>query len=191
MEERIFEREEREGKYPRIECEETREGGRRQAVLIFRREELLYDIRNYCFIEGHLLTEDNGERRHTVQDVGEEGNVDRVTRLLDLAHADIRERLYPFTEREIRSAVIADRLRERAVYGIVLNVPEEFSQTTLTLLGRLIHELLVCTAVADWMSITNPAKEETWLRKREGLLARIAEVRARRRGRVRLRGHWI
>lgn len=174
-----------------LECGESAETGKRQVAIILTREALLYDIKNNCYTEGHIMTDSPEEQRHTVQDVGEESNVDRVTRVLDLAHADVVERLYPFTEHETRHPVVDDRLRERPVYGIIMNVPVDFSQTTLNLLGHLIHELLACTATADWMSITNPPKEATWRLKAESALNRINEVKGSRKKRTRIRPHWL
>ncbi|ROT10033.1 hypothetical protein EEL33_01175 [Muribaculaceae bacterium Isolate-037 (Harlan)] len=165
--------------------------GKRLVVIILKREQLLYDIKNYCYIEGDIMPEDTQHSRHMVQDVGEEGNVDRVIRILSLAHADVVERLYPFTQHEIHHPVVDDRLREKPVYGIFLNVPETYSQTTLNLLGGLIHELMVCIAIADWMSITNPPKEETWKRKAEATLTRINQVKSQTRDRSRIRPHWL
>ena len=136
------------------------------------------------------MPEETQHSRHMVQDVGQEGNVDRVTRVFDLAHADIVERLYPLTQHEVHHPVLDDRLREKPVYGVILKVPDDFSQTTVNLLGKLIHELLVCTATADWMSITNPPKEVTWRLKAEAVLTRINQVKGMRSGRSRIRPHW-
>lgn len=174
-----------------IECGRSDDSGKKLVAVILGREDLLYDIKNNCYVEGHILIDGHDEVRHTVQDVGEDGNIDRVIRVLDLAHADIVERLYPFTLREIEHPLVDDRLRDKPVYGVFMNVPESFSQTTLNLLGKLIHELLVCTATADWMSITNPPKEETWKRKTEAVIMRINEIKSNRKSRTRLRPHWI
>lgn len=165
--------------------------GKRVVAIILKREELLYDIENCCYIEGDILPEDTQHSRHMVQDVGQAGNVDRVTRILDLVHADVVEKLFPFTQREIDHPVVDDRLRGKPVYGIFLSVPESYSQTTLNLLGKLIHELMVCWATADWMSITNPAREETWRGKAESVIVRINQVKGRTRERLRIRPHWL
>ena len=141
---------------------------------MFKREQLLYDVKNYAFIEGSVLDTESNHNRHMVQDVGDDGNVDRVTRVFDLTIAKCKELLYPYTKRDIHRSVLDDRLREPGVYGIVLEVPITFSQTTLNLLKKLVHEYLVCEAVADWMSITNPAKTETWKSKAE---AAVSEIR--------------
>lgn len=172
-----------------IECGERTESGTCEALLIFKREQLLYDIKNYCYIEGHLLGMEQDEVRHTLQDVGEDGNGDRVTRVLDMAHTEAVEMLYPFTKVELRDRVLDDRLREKEVYGIVMKVPEEFSQTTLNSLEKLVHEFLVCRAVADWMSITNPAKAEIWRQKAEEAKEQIRSKPRLRRGVLRRKLH--
>ena len=162
------------------------EEGRQVGVLIFRREQLMYDIKNYAYIEGSVLPkETEAHNRHMVQDVGEEGNEDRVSRVLDLCHAQAKEALYPYTKHKIHNPEIVNRLNKPRIYGIVLDLPAGFSQTTLILLERLIHEYMVSMVMADWMSITNPAKEQTWRVKaqeaeegmRSCLSARIGKFR--------------
>ena len=170
-----------------MSCFLENEDGTQIAVLMFKRAQLLYDVKNYAFIEGSVMDTKSNHNRHMVQDVGEEGNVDRVTRVIDLTIAKCKELLYPYTKRDIHRSVLNDKLREPGVYGIVLKVPTTFSQTTLNLFEKLIHEYLVCEAVADWMSITNPAKMEIWKSKaadaereiRVNLNTRISRTRRR------------
>ncbi len=172
-----------------MSCYLDEQNGTVEAVLSFKRDQLLYDIANYAYIEGHVMETENTHQQHTVQDVGEEGNVDRVTRVLDLNVAKCREMLYPFIKHEIHRHELDDTLKETPAYGMVLKVPQGFSQTTLNLLGRLIHEYLVCKSVADWMSITNPAKAQTWESKAEEAERGIRSSLHARRSRVRRRCH--
>ena len=138
-----------------MSCFLEEKDGRLNAVLGFKRDQLLYDIKNYAFIEGSVMDTESNHNRHMVQDVGEVG--------------------------------LNDNLREPPVYGIVLSVPLDFSQTTLYLLENLIHEYLVCKAVADWLTITNTAKAQVWEAKAEdaeseiriNLHNRIAKARRR------------
>ena len=159
------------------------------AVLIFKRDDLLYDIKNYAFIEGSISETDSNHVRHTIQDVGEDGNVDRVTRVLNLTVAKCKEMLYPYTKHNIHRQELDDKLREPGVYGIVMRVPKEYSQTSLNLLEELIHEYLVCTVVADWMSITNPTKAEMWKGKAESASREIKTGLNSRMQRVRIKTH--
>lgn len=170
-------------------CNFDKEKGTVEAVLSFKRDQLLYDIRNCAYVEGHVMDGDGLHQRHMVQDVGEDGNVDRVTRVLDLSVAKCREMLYPYIKHEIDRPELDNGLRETPVYGMVLTLPGDFSQTTLDLLERLIHEYLVCRSLADWMSMANPAKAEVWAVKAAEAETGIRSALHARMGRSRLRLH--
>ncbi len=160
--------------------------------LSFKREELLYDVKNLCYVEGDLLQEGNAHNPHIVFDVGEKGNVDRVTRVLDVTHAALVEMLYPYTMREIPVSDMVrpldDRLRERETYYIHLTLPEAFSLTTVHLLEHLVHEYLVTAAVADWLGITNPGAAGKWQEKLGVYGEKLREVIQNRteRGKIKL-----
>ncbi len=174
-----------------VECGESDKQGRRIAVLLFKHEDLIYDIANMAFVEGHIMVDADDEIRHTIQDIAQEGNRDRVERVLDTAHAIITELLYPYTKEEIRRAVVDSRLPRRHVIGIRLEIPNEFSQTTLNLLERLVFEYFVCDVLQDWLSVTNPQKSVVWKDKREEIRVMIRRCVTNRRGnkRVRIRQH--
>ncbi len=176
-----------------IECIDNGDDSRIKALLLFKKEELLYDVKNLAYVEGHILPEEDNEIRHTLQDIGERGNIDRVIRVFDKAHAILTEALYPFTKRDLIHDVLDDRLLDREVFGIGLNLPSEFSQTTLNLMERLIHEYLVCDVLQDWLSITNTKKAQVWIDKREEAKAQLRQCVTLRRGRkkVRIRPHWF
>lgn len=175
-----------------MSCELQKEGGKLFAVLSFHREQLLYDIRNASFIEGSVIDPETPEhKRHMVQDVGEEGNVDRVSRILDLTVAKVKELLYTVTHYKIDRISLDDKFKEQKVYGIILKVSEDFSQTTLNLLEQLIHELLVCEAVAEWMRLTNPGKAESWKQKAMETTDEIKRSINVRASRSRIRQHWL
>ena len=160
-----------------------------EAVLLFNREQLIYDIRNVAFVEGDIMPEDQQHERHTVQDIGEAGNIDRVTRVLDLAHSECVEWLYPFTKRRIYRDCLDDRLTAKKVYSIFMTVPKDFSQTTLNALEKLVHEYLVSSVIADWLSIANTKKAAVWEEKKENLKTAIKNKPRMRRGRLRIRKH--
>lgn len=162
-----------------------------KVTLAFKREELLYDIKNAAYVESHVLAPDAEHAKHMVADVGEDGNVDRVTRVLDLGVSMCREMLYPWAKKDISKTAFDDTLKEREQYQIEMQVPATFSQTTLTLVERLIHEYLVCRGVADWLSITNPEKSETWLAKAAEAETEIGTAIHSRMERKRIRQHFL
>lgn len=155
-------------------------------TLTFKRQELIYDAANYSFVEGDIMKADDEHARHQVSDIAQKGNIDRVTRVLNLAHAECVEMLFPYTHEEIadKQEALNDVLTSPEEYHIVLQLPNSFSFTTVKLLQNLIHEYLVCRVLADWMSITNPSSEANWERKFESLQSKIRTSLVSRTGKV-------
>lgn len=174
-----------------MNCCVENEGSTLKVTLTFLREQLLYDIKNYAYVESHVMPPETEHAKHMVADVGEEGNVDRVTRVLDLGVSLCREMLYPWAKREIENTEYDDTFAERKQYVITMNVPSTMSQTTLAFVERLIHEYLVCRGVADWLSITNPQKAETWLAKAAEAESEIRTAIHSRMERTRIKQHFL
>ena len=164
------------------------EKGRTEKVinveLSFKRSELLYDIENYSFVEGDIMETENVHARHQTMDAGQEGNENRITRILNLAHWECVEMLYPYTKEQCTNTTLDDTLESPDTYSIKMKLPVVFSGTTLNLLKGLIHEYLVCRAMEDWMSITNPKSQENWRDKLINLKTRIQTCLMSRRGPV-------
>ena len=155
-------------------------------LLRFKREELLYDIGNYSYVEGDIMPTQDEHERHQVIDVVEDGNVDRVTRVLDLAFAQCVELCYPYSKVPVEDGTeLDDTKSEPSVYELRLRLPDGFSQTTVTLLEKLIHELLVYKVMADWMSITKPTSKQNWEEKIQEIEGQVIGTLNCRRGRVR------
>lgn len=171
-----------------LECRPL-DSEKQEALLLFRREQLLYDIRNIAFVEGDTMADDKYHLRHIVQDIGEEGNIDRVTRVLDLAHSECVELLFPFTKRRVIHDCLDDRLIDKKLYSIFMAIPIDFSQTTLNALEKLVHEYLVCRVIADWLDFTDAKKSAVWKEKIEGLKTAIKSKVRMSRKRTRIRNH--
>lgn len=156
-----------------------------EVTLAFKREEILYDVKNYCYIEGDIVPEGEEHSRHQIHDVGESGNVDRVTRLLNLIHTECVEMLYPYSKTEISRDTYDNDFEEPEEYIITLVLPDGFSQTTIDLINKLIHEYFVSKVIADWMSITKPTSQKNWEDKTVALKTKIQTSLMSRRGAVR------
>lgn len=164
------------------------EASNKHVTINLLRKELLYDISNYSFVEGDIMDVDDEHKRHQTIDVCEDGNIDRVTRVLNLGHSEVVELLYPYTKRECADSETRDNgLESRDVYLVDMYVPETFASSTIELLKNLIHEYLVCRVLADWMSITNPGSKNKWEEKMEDMRGKMRScvnsrmVRLRRR----------
>ena len=156
-------------------------------TLTFKRSELLYDVANYSFVEGDIMKADDEHARHQVFDITQNGNVDRVTRVLNLAHAECVEMLFPYTKQELpdRQDSLNDKLIAPEEYHIVMNLPNGFSFTTVKLLQSMLHEYLVCRVLSDWMSITNPSSQANWEAKFRELKTKIQTSLVSRAGKIR------
>ena len=159
---------------------------RKRVTITFKRDELLYDIRNYSWVEGDIMPAKDEHDRHQVMDVGEDGNVDRVARVLDLSFAQCVELCYPYSKVTVGDETETDdTLNAPATYVLRLRVPDDFAQSTVTLLEKLIHELLVYKVMADWMSITKPDAKANWQEKIQEMETQIVSHLNFRIGRVR------
>lgn len=158
----------------------------RIVTLKFKRSELLYDVSNYSFVEADILPQDAEHVKHQVFDIVQDGNVDRVTRIINLAISECVEMLYPYTRQDIggQAKELNDILIEPEEYVISLSLPSTFSMTTVDLLENLIHEFLVCRVLEDWLSITLPQSMERWSNKVLGLKDRIRTSLVSRTGKV-------
>ncbi len=144
-------------------CRPAGEDARKSATVTLLRSELLYDIANSAFVTGDVIGEENEHAHHLVTDVTQEGNIDRVTRMLDLAFADLDEKLYPYTKGDIEDGTEADdKMGETEKYVLSLSLPSSFSATTLRLVAKLAHEFLVCRVLHDWLGVTSPENAAVW-----------------------------
>lgn len=153
--------------------------------LTFNTSELMYDIKNCAYIEGNIMPDD--EKKFQVRDIAEDGNNDRVTRVLNLAHAECVEMLYPYTKMDVSSAEKDNILELPDIFKIDMNVNSGFSQTTINMLSILIHEYMVNRVVADWMSINKPESQANWEFKLEETRYKIKSAIVHRQGMIKRR----
>lgn len=160
----------------------------KRATLKLSTEELLHDIANMAYVEGDLIDGGNEHAAHQVRDICEDGNRERVLRVVDMAVAKCRESLYPYTREDAEDGTELDNVPdEKEEYVISMLLPEDFSKTTLDYLNKLLHEYICCAAIADWMTIANTDKVRvaTWAAKEEEAQEQVMKIINLRRCRVR------
>lgn len=169
--------------------------GTKTVVLTFLRSELLNDLDQYGFVEGDVMRIGDPKSeadeylqhgKHQVQDITQDGNVDLVTRWLNLKLAWCSEALFPFTKDPVLDNVtLDDILDDPETYSIIMTVPEDFSDTTVVYLEELIHNLLVWWVLYHWLSITKPEGAEKWLAAEQGAEEDLKKTLAKRCGKTR------
>lgn len=160
----------------------------REVRLRFMREQLLYDIRNYAYVEHDIMPDTTGKdgsinhAKHQTADIGEEGNVDRVSRVLTLVLSEVKDLLYPYTKEAPVEEEVDDVLQEPISYEMLLRVPDTMSRTTIHYLCNLIHEYMVYRVLSDWLMITNPQAAAAWQLRAETAKMEINKTKNLRRG---------
>ncbi|MGN0318287.1 MAG: hypothetical protein ACI4E1_10200 [Lachnospira sp.] len=152
--------------------------------LTFNREQILYDVKNIAYIEGHKLDEKQQHIQHTIVDICEDGNIDRVNRVLYSVYLSVIELLYPYTKNEIMDNELNNDMREPEEYVINMIVPETMSQTSINMLNTLIHDYFVVYVIYDWIGILIPDASQYWMLKLSGIEKDIISVKNRRQGTI-------
>lgn len=167
-------------------CKSPQERRKKLVFLIFHRKDLLYDIENIAYVQGDVMKTNDEHDRHQVIDIGQDGNVDRVTRILNLAYQECVDFLYAYTKADVFKASSLDNtFGAPEHYKMRLLVPPDFSKGTVALLKNLIHEYMTCRVIEDWMSITNPQAQPIWKNKLEEIEEAIISCMNARGGRIR------
>lgn len=161
----------------------------RAATITLKRAELLYDIGQDSYTEGDLMPEDSGHAQHLTQDIAECSQIDRTTRIMDLAYSECVELLYPYTKVQIdkeEGLTLDDKLSETEEYVFQLeNLPVTVSATSIELLRNLLHEYITCRVLQDRLDITKTEVSERWQRKLDEIKRGISGVLCRRIKKVR------
>lgn len=117
-------------------------------TLVFKREELLYDAENYSFVEGDIMQAEDEHARHQVFDIGQDGNVDRVTRILNLVHSECVEMLFPYTKEEISDKqepfIVFPFLIPQRLKALTCTLFQYLSSMTINLTSYFPHILCIC-----------------------------------------------
>lgn len=157
-----------------------------QVSLMFKRDELLHDVSNNSWVQSEVSASDNVNAKQELKDIVQDENLDRVLRVLQLAHQECMELLYAYTHTDIVGGEhLDDAFADPKNYVIDMKVPTTFSRTSLEYLVHLVHEYLVCSVLSDWTGIVMPENKVLWTQRLEDITDKITATINRRSGRVR------
>lgn len=145
-----------------------------------KKKALLYDIANIAFVIADT-GDDLNHSLHRVRDVCEEGNLDRVARVLGLAYSQVIAILSPVIDSPEINV-------EKDFSEVPRNYPIDFSDNpdlkfVLTAEMKLkiketVHEYMVAMVLADWLGITYPVAADVWKDRAEQALVSLKEIAA-------------
>lgn len=140
-----------------------------------KKKDLLYDIANMAYIIA-----DTGEYgRHTlhrVRDICQDGNIDRVSRILGLSYATLLSVMIPILEAP-KIDVNRDFSSSPHDYCFNFNTKGNLKRALTTeiklKIREICHEYMVCMVLADWLAVTLPEAADVWKFRAEKALETI------------------
>lgn len=120
---------------------------------------LLYDISNLAYLIADT-GEDGRHTLHRVRDICEDGNIDRISRLLGLAFTEILDILKPIVESPAMD-VNHDFTAVPRDYEIKFRKETKLSSVVRMRIKETAREYMVSRVLADWLSLTLPETAET------------------------------
>ncbi len=171
-----------------------------KVMLEMQKEELVFDIRNtaYSFADSQRTFGMDEHTLHQVFDVGEDGNRDKLARILDSAVEDCKETLYRFTKAEMLGGgfdsneweeCIGAPCNEEDAYYLVMRMPKGFSSTSVHTMMVYIHDYIVNQALYEWLMVVYPSGADRFWALAEEKKKKIKEAANRSAQKSRIRLH--
>ena len=152
---------------------------------------LLYDIANMAFTIADCGDPAN-HSLHRVRDICEDGNIDRVSRILALAYANLLAALLPILKAPPKPGRDSDShkkdcpgdeetersrdyyffFRKNGAMKFILTKERELK------IKEFAHEYMVCMVLADWLGVTLPEAADVWKFRAKGALEALKEESA-------------
>lgn len=141
---------------------------------------LLYDISNMAY-----LIADTGDHSnhslHRVRDICQDGNIDRVARVLGLAYSQVLVALLP-----ILAPPRLDIEKDQSVvpHDYIINLRKDadmkfrLTKERQLKIKETVHEFMVAKVLADWLYVTLPPAADVWKYRAEVSLEALTDLAA-------------
>ncbi|WP_321331873.1 hypothetical protein [uncultured Bacteroides sp.] len=142
-------------------------------TITLNREAILYDIGNIAYITGDLMHSDVKDQSG-VQDVNNEGNIDKVTRILNKSFNELVYGLTAFTKKDYtEDIVLDDNFSVPGEYVLELSTSLTFSSTNAKAVMTAAHEYMVDMVLFEWFTITKKDEFELYKMKADEELLKM------------------
>lgn len=164
------------------------------------KKELVYDVKNTAYTYADSISSSVADPHliHNIYDVGEDGNRDKLARILDSAIEDCREMLFRYTKMEMLGGgfdsneweeCIGSPTNEEESYYLAMRMPNGFSQTSVHTMMVYIHDYIVNQCLYEWLMIVYPDGADRFWALVEDKKQKIKDASNRSAGRPRIRLH--
>lgn len=169
-------------------------------MIELQKKELVYDIKNTAYIYADSISGEieNSHSIHNIFDVAEDGNRDKLARVLDSAVEDCNEMLYRFTKMEMLGGgfdsneweeCIGAPCNDEDAYYLAMRMPKGFSKTSVHTMTVYIHDYIVNQALYEWMMIVYPNGADRFWALADEKKQKIKNASNRSAGRSRISLH--
>ena len=135
--------------------------------ITLNRADLIYDISNVAYIVGDLI--EDPIYKGSVKDVAVNGNVDRITRIMDKSYNELIVGLSAYNKvslivsGDVIETISSDNaFKETPSYVLSLNMPLDFNKNIVSPITAACHEYMVCMSLFEWLSITKKDEAELY-----------------------------
>lgn len=150
-------------------------------LLIFKRNEIVFDVTNRLHIIQKQVSAESPETRAIIDDIDDEHNIDEATRTMNLAYQECVDHLYSLTKVPVEcDGSLDNTYGEPSKYTMAMKLPEDFSKGTVALLKNLIHEYIVSRVITEWLRLTFPSLADMWAAKSDEAKKKIGDAASKR-----------
>lgn len=135
--------------------------------ITLNRADLIYDISNVAYIVGDLI--EDPIYKGSVKDVAVNGNVDRITRIMDKSYNELSVKLSGYNKillsevNGVTEEISSDNaFKETPSYVLSFNMPVDFNKSVVNAITTSCHEYMVCMSLFEWFSITKKDEAELY-----------------------------
>lgn len=164
------------------------------------KKELVYDIKNTAYTYADSISSSVADPHliHNIYDVSEDGNRDKLARILDSAIEDCRELLFRYTKMEMLEGgfdsneweeCIGSPTNDEDAYYLAMRMPSGFSKTSVHTMTVYIHDYIVNQSLYEWLMIVYPDGADRFWALAEDKKNKIKDASNRSAGRVRIALH--
>ena len=164
------------------------------------KKELVFDIKNTAAVYADSISSSVADSHsiHNIYDVGEDGNRDKLARILDSAVEDCNEMLFRYTKMKMLGGgfdsneweeCIGSPTNEEEAYYLAMRIPQGFSKTSVHTMTVYIHDYIVNQCLYEWLMIAYPDGADRFLALAEDKKQKIKEASNRSAGMARISLH--
>lgn len=165
-----------------------------------QKNELVFDVANTTYTFADSLGTEDVHEKHNIMDVAQDGNRDKLARILDEAVEDCREVLYNFGKGYVGGSwyetnewedCVGSPTNEEEAYYLQMFVPSTFSSNSIHTITIYAHNYIVNKSVADWLMVVYPKGAEQFTLLAEKTKEKLLHAANRGSGQIRITPHWF